>query len=399
MREVLSMIDDEIDHGQIELYSDSYKKLIQKISFLACNTPVPPVPWERFSLSFNIAYHHSILTLDPPISIDRSVVDLDVSALILTLNPRKLLQVLSAILTEQPIMFFSSHYSTLVTIVECILTLIYPFKWLHVYIPIVPDALRDYYEAGLPGCYIMGTHSNHQKRVEELDICLTCNLDNDQNIFIPSTMKLDLIPESRNKNFIKSIAEEVNQIKGHRAMQKLDAPLTHRMDKLREDEQRSRTETNKRIIDHFLKLMIDLVGDIFDPIYWKLSQAVASPRNSLERKTNGDLRNSAQKAIFFSREQYLQTKKEGPEKEFYSSLTQTTAFQALLESESIPTKSMTEFRRICKSQQVAHELRLNSTISDQMSDDENGDLDEVRFVQYNYFPCFFSIYRYVSPTN
>ncbi|CAF4433380.1 unnamed protein product, partial [Adineta steineri] len=148
-----------------------------------------------FSLSFSISNNQYLITLDPPINSNRTVLDLDLSILLLKLNIGKLLDVLSAILTQQPIIFFSSDYSKLVTTLECLLYLIYPFKWIHIYIPIVPDGLSDYYLEGPPGSYIMGVHSRHQEIVESLDLCLTCNLDNDDNILIPENIEFHPIPE------------------------------------------------------------------------------------------------------------------------------------------------------------------------------------------------------------
>ncbi|CAF4555263.1 unnamed protein product, partial [Rotaria magnacalcarata] len=76
----------------------------------------------------------SVLTFDPPIDTNHTVLDLDLSILPLTLNIGKLLDILAAIFTQQPIIFFSSNYSKLVTTLECLLYLIYPLKWAHVYV-------------------------------------------------------------------------------------------------------------------------------------------------------------------------------------------------------------------------------------------------------------------------
>ena len=185
MQELISIIHNDILQNNIEPDSNNYKSVIQKYAFFACNTPVPPIAWERFSLSLFLKYDQTVLTFDPPLHTNRTVLDLDLSTLLLTLNIGKLLDVLAAIFTQQPIMFFSTDYSKLVTTLECLLYLIYPLKWIHTYIPILPDSLRDYIE-GPPGSYIMGVHTRHQLTVENLDFSLTCNLDNDKNIHIPS---------------------------------------------------------------------------------------------------------------------------------------------------------------------------------------------------------------------
>ena len=105
MQETISIIHDEIIQSKVEPSSVAYKQLIQNYAFLACNTPIPPIAWERFSLSFNVTTNQSVLTFDPPININRTVLDLDLSIPLLTLNIGKLLDVLAAILTQQPLSF------------------------------------------------------------------------------------------------------------------------------------------------------------------------------------------------------------------------------------------------------------------------------------------------------
>jgi len=328
MHEVISTIYNEIRQKKVEVHSNDYKTLIQKYAFLACNTPIPPIAWERFSLSFNLTHDQSVITFDPPMQTNRSVLDLDLTILLLTLNIGKLLEALAAILTQQPIIFFSSDYSKLVTTLECLLYLIYPFKWIHTYIPIVPYNLRDYCLEGPPGSYIMGIHSRYESIAEELETSFTCNLDNDNSINVPPRMKFPHIPPAKLRRFIRQITEFVEKIKKARSLGNIHGPINLRYDEKSEIERRERFKTNNKIVEIFLDLMVDLCDDTLKAIYWKMDHQQS---NSTK----------------FSKEKYLRSKTEGYERDFYRMFIESTAFQLFIEEERTST-TPTEFRKICQ---------------------------------------------------
>ncbi|CAF0752462.1 unnamed protein product [Adineta ricciae] len=357
MQETMTSIHDELIQSKVEPNSNAYKLLIQKYAFFACNTPIPPIPWDRFSLSLSLTHNQSVLIFDPPVNTDRAVLDLDLSILLLTLNIGKLLDVLAAILTEQPIIFFSSNYSKLVTTLECLLYLIYPLKWAHIYVPLVPYGLRDHYLAGPTGSYIMGTHARHQEIVEKLDNSITCNLDNDKNIRVPKHVNLHNIPSTKLQRFIDPITHFLENIKVSRSLQNVHTPIRLRMDQQREFERETRIETNQKITKMFFDLMVDLCGDALKPIYWTVHHQ-HSPTNTLARTSNHEGKTTiTSQTTTFSKENYLLSKSEGVELEFYQTFVETTAFQHLLEEERVSVVPSI-FRQTCQIQLLSDEDQL-----------------------------------------
>ena len=381
MQETLSIIHDEIIDSKVELSSNDYRLMIQKYALRVCNTPVPPIPWERFSLSFNLSHDQSVLTFNPPMNTSRTVLDLDLSALLLTVNIGKLLDILSAILTQLPIIFFSTNYSTLVTSLECLLYLIYPLKWVHVYVPLVPEGLRDYYLEGPPGSYIMGAHARHQSIVEELDSSVTFNLDNDKNMRVPATLDFHPIPPSKLQRFVDPITKLLDEIKKTRSLQSNHSLVRLRIDQQREHDRQHRLDTNRRISEIFLDLMVDLCGDALKPIFWTLRYPRASPSNSLKRTPAGTPTESLPlpgiQRMIFSREQYLLSKTEGVELEFYRVFVDSTAFQLLMNEEKLASSSSKVFRRICSLRLASDEDQLYHINHSSMDDDGEDDADEV----------------------
>ena len=74
------------------------------------------------------------------------------------LSPGNFLLTLSAALLEYQILIISRDYNKLMMVSESLITLLHPFKWQHVYVPILPSKLGLHY-LDAPTPYIMGLTS------------------------------------------------------------------------------------------------------------------------------------------------------------------------------------------------------------------------------------------------
>ena len=59
------------------------------------------------------------------------------------LDRSHVLDLFSYVLLEYKILFFSKHPAVLTMVTEALLSLIFPFRWHHVYIPVLPLQLLD----------------------------------------------------------------------------------------------------------------------------------------------------------------------------------------------------------------------------------------------------------------
>lgn len=73
-----------------------------------------------------------------------------------------------AVMTEQKILFQSRSYSRLTDACRALTALMYPFKYSHVYIPLLPAALVEILSTPTP--FVMGVHSSLKTDVSELVI-------------------------------------------------------------------------------------------------------------------------------------------------------------------------------------------------------------------------------------
>lgn len=122
-------------------------------------------------------------------------------SLLNALSVKNIIKVVGALLQEQRILLVSTQMDTLTLCAEAFISLLYPFKWMHPLVPLLPTALIEYLEAPTP--YLMGV----QKHVYDTDDCqqalegvIVVQLDYDK-VTIPKETKVESFP----KSFVKKM--------------------------------------------------------------------------------------------------------------------------------------------------------------------------------------------------
>ncbi|XP_056618892.1 DENN domain-containing protein 3 isoform X2 [Triplophysa dalaica] len=104
------------------------------------------------------------------------VIDLDLHLPFLCFGSKELLQIISSILTEQRMVFFSSDWAKLTLIAECFMLYIRPLRWQHPLVPTLSRQMLDFVMAPTP--FLMGCHLSHYEEVAmETDDLILINID------------------------------------------------------------------------------------------------------------------------------------------------------------------------------------------------------------------------------
>jgi hypothetical protein len=89
--------------------------------------------------------------------------DISWEALFTTLSPEVIIHLFTALLCEQQILLLSNSVGKLAEVAEGLLALLYPFKWCHTYIPLLPAAVLDVVQAPFP--FLLGAHKQTTNRL------------------------------------------------------------------------------------------------------------------------------------------------------------------------------------------------------------------------------------------
>nr|XP_027125149.1 DENN domain and WD repeat-containing protein SCD1 [Coffea arabica] len=133
--------------------SGSSKPLWDVIAYLVSSVPLPTPGKDRVLF----AIEDSLLAVEVPPKDGLPHADISFQPLIQCLDVDNFIKLFTAVLLERRILLRSNKYSLLTLVSEAICHLIYPFRWQHVYIPLLFFSGVDYIDAPTP--YMMGLHS------------------------------------------------------------------------------------------------------------------------------------------------------------------------------------------------------------------------------------------------
>jgi hypothetical protein len=129
------------------------------------------------------------------------LLDYSMSEFVELVGLRNLIMLYTTVLLEHQLLFQSSSYDLLMLCAQCTASLLYPFEWQHVLVPILPFSQRDFLDAPVP--FIMGIKvGKSDTDMEFPEVSSLCIYDIDQRIFTSSD---DLPRLPLEKNLLKNI--------------------------------------------------------------------------------------------------------------------------------------------------------------------------------------------------
>ncbi|XP_044007841.1 DENN domain-containing protein 5B isoform X3 [Aphidius gifuensis] len=138
-----------------------------------------PIPLPGKSLKFYIPNDEpakvplELVIYGPNLSNDLPLLDYSMKDVFTWLGPECLLQLFTCVLLENQVLLRSTDFHKLVVVAECITSLLFPFTWQHVYVPILPASLHHFLDAPVP--FIMGlttqSEGTNLKVASEANLC------------------------------------------------------------------------------------------------------------------------------------------------------------------------------------------------------------------------------------
>ncbi|KAM9385934.1 DENN domain-containing protein 3 [Pholidichthys leucotaenia] len=168
LKDCLSCLMAQLRHARQADLEDTVKEFAAKLSLV----PLPPPG--QLHVSFSLRPLQVVLPSKE--DQDSPVIDIDLHLPFLCFTHSSLLQVLSCLLQEQRLVFFSSDWARLTLIAESLLLYLQPFSWEQPYVPVLARGMLDFLMA--PTAFLMGCHISHFEEVAaETEDLILVNVD------------------------------------------------------------------------------------------------------------------------------------------------------------------------------------------------------------------------------
>ena len=149
---------------QIIEFSKTDFKINDLIMYLINSVPVPIEKNTR--VKFYIPFFEKGIYLKCPKLDEINIVNINYIRLFELFNIENFLLIIRLLLFEKKILFIDDDYTRLSEVTDAFTSLLYPFKWVHTYIPIMSDQMLKYLETFLP--FLNGIHSSLMPLVSQL---------------------------------------------------------------------------------------------------------------------------------------------------------------------------------------------------------------------------------------
>ena len=272
-----------------------------------------PIPTKNTSLKFLLPFNKTCIELDCPKLDDINVMNLSACTILLLFNVENLILIFRLLISEKKILLIDKDYEKLSNVADGLVSIIYPFQWVHTYIPIMSDQMLKYLETFLP--FLNGINTSMMRAVE--NVFKESEMEEDDEVFLiyieENKIKLSSTLKGKNKKFEKYIQDNVFNLPNN-IEKELKVKLKKAKTRLEEiiKNKKENTIQNKRNLELQIK-------DIFIDAFVEMFQDYAKYLSFIE-----------QDAVF-NKALFLQ-KKPNNEKKFYSDIIDSQLFQQFIQN-------------------------------------------------------------------
>jgi hypothetical protein len=251
-----------------------------------------PIPAKKTQIKFLFPYLNNCIDINCPKLEDINIMNLSSSRLLKYFNIDNIILIFKLLITEKKILLIDNDYERLSTIADALVSILYPFQWIHTYIPIMSDQMLKYLETFLP--FLNGINESLMGLVET--IFKEGEVEEDDEVFLiyikENKIKLSSTLKGKNKKFDKYIQDTIPPLP-----QGLEKELKAKLRKARSDledvEKKKNTIENKQnceleIRDAFIDFFVEMFQDYAKYLSFIEGDPVFNKSLFLEKKPNNE---------------------------------------------------------------------------------------------------------------
>ena len=300
LQSIYTILTNENKENSIILINDLIMYLINSV----------PIPAKDTKVEFLIPYYNNYIEIDCPKVDDINIMNLSASTALKKFGVENLITIFRLLITEKKLLLVDTDYDMLSKVADGLVSILYPFQWIHTYIPIMSDQMLKYLETFLP--FLNGINKSLFHLAEK--VFKEGEMDEDDEVFIiniydiNSTIKLSSSLKGKNKKLEKYIQDNIPAIPSQ-----LEKELRNKLKNCKKE--LDSIESNKRKNTTKNKQNLELqIRDAFIDIFVEMFQDYAKYLSFLDDET------------VFNKSLFLE-KKPNNEKKFYNEILDTQLFQ------------------------------------------------------------------------
>ena len=263
-----------------------------------------PIPQKNMQIKFPIPYFNNCLKIDCPKLADINIMNCSVTTLLSIFSVDNLILIFRLLITEKKILIIDEDYERLSRVSDGFVSILYPFQWIHTYIPIMSDQMLKYLETFLP--FLNGINISLMNLVE--DVFKNGELSEDDEVFLiyvteeKDKIKLSSLLKGKKKKLDKYVNDNIPPLPSS-----LEKDLRNKLKKLKYE---AENKTKKKEADINLELQIrDTFVDFFVEIFHDYSNYLSFIDDD----------------TIFNKSLFIEKKK--ADKKFYDEILDTQLFQ------------------------------------------------------------------------
>ena len=224
-----------------------------------------PIPAKNTNVNFFVPYQKRVVQLDCPKLDDINIMNVSATELLKNFSIDNLLTIFRLLITEKKILLIDEDYEKLSKIADGLVSILYPFQWIHTYIPIMSDQMLKYLETFLP--FLNGINKSLMPFVEK--VFRDGEMQEDDEVFLiyiseeKDKIRLSSSMRGMKKKVDKYINDNVPQLPSN-----LEKDLKNKLKKIKlELDSKSQSTTQDiqkielKIRDAFIDLFVEMFHD------------------------------------------------------------------------------------------------------------------------------------------
>ncbi|XP_072371450.1 DENN domain-containing protein 3-like isoform X2 [Scyliorhinus torazame] len=240
----------------LDLKSCGERELEMKVKEFAAQLALVPCP-PPGSLQLCFELGPLSIVLSPPEDIDSPVIDIGLHIPFLCFKSETILQILTYILTERRLVFFSTNWPLLTLVTECFVHYLHPLQWRHPYIPVLANQMLDLVMA--PTVFLMGCHSRHFETINEVEELVLVDVDNGT---VLTTQHKGLETPHLPTAVVEEFLNSTQQLRANTELASAHLASNTNLAAAREKKRSQRQQMNRQLRQIFLQLIGNLLRDV-----------------------------------------------------------------------------------------------------------------------------------------